>query len=188
MDLDDLTGVLQVVIALIALAGSVVLGLARWLKRRRPKKLKMLLENPVSTIKIKYAHDKNDFVITFKEMRVESLYCTPLLLYNTGQDTIDDVQLKVKFSHDSILYLHPDNSLSPNDIECVYEPDLKYQIPIRFVRSKNLYGDAVRIEIYSKEPFKICSVVGGGRDWGVEFFNSERNVLNRIKKQIFLRY
>jgi hypothetical protein len=53
----------------------------------------------------------------------------------------------------------------------VYDPGEGIQVEIPYINSKKLYKDILRLNFFSNEKFEVEQVIGGGRDWSVEYLD-----------------
>ncbi len=165
--------------------GVIAFFVLRWLDRRRPGKVILLKANEFSLVDIN-PQVRDKISIIYKSEPIISLYLTTLVLWNAGEEIIEDIKISINFNETKIIETVIDTPFL--DRKCsILSRDVNNQIilTIDYLNSRKLYKDKVKIQVFATKPINIKSITGGGRNWGIEFIDRVR-LLSQLSEEFII--
>jgi hypothetical protein len=160
-----------IVFIFAAIFGIIGWFIARWIGRKRPREIILIKVNESSLINID-PEVVDDVVINYKGQPIKSFYLTAFRLHNASNEVIDDVEAVIECNSADVIEAIIQDSL-PNRSNSVKnnigENSIKISLP--FLNPKKTYKDTIQLKFFSLAPVKVTGVMGGGREWTVEYFD-----------------
>ncbi len=161
-----------VVFALGVLFGAAGFFISRWISRKRPRKVLLVKVGESSLIRVA-PNVKDEIIIKYRDKFVESLYLTSFTIWNNSDDVIENIKVQIEFEDTDVIDVDVVDNMPDRASSATQKSNNNLDIQLPFLNPRKLYKDAIRVNVIALKPIKVKSVLGGGREWAVEFFDQE---------------
>lgn len=166
---------------LVFILGIIVTIIAFFIRnlinRAKPKRVKLIKVSESSLVEIDDEF-KKDISISYKQKSINSIYLTTFQISNDSEKAIEGIELIINFQTTKILELKKDDPLLKRESEITWQDNIwsednssSFTLKFPYLNPEKLYQDKVDFRIISQNPIRVNKIIGGGREWKVEFID-----------------
>lgn len=149
----------------------------RAINKAKPMTVKLIKVSETSLVRINDEF-RRDISISFKQEPIASIYLTDFQISNNSERVLEDVEIIINFQRTKVLDLKKNDPLPKRGSEIVWHDNIwsedngsSISLKFPYLNQEKIYQDIVGFSVITQDPIRVNNIIGGGREWKVEFID-----------------